>query len=819
MLVMKFGGTSVANADRIRHAADLVLRETRPVIVVTSAMGGVTDDLLRLAASARERQQGEVDALLAEFRRRHEAATEQVTEDEAVRAHVREVIDGLVEELRQLAHGVGLLRELSDSTADLIASVGERAAAPIVAAAIAAAGRPSEAVDARTFVTVRTGGEVDDTASRHAARERLLPLVQHAVPVVTGFVASTADGRTTTLGRGGSDYTATLVGAWVGARAIWIWTDVDGVMTADPRVVPEARVLDVVSYREAAEAAYFGSKVLHPRTMIPAVASRIPVIIRNTFNPDHPGTRIEEESPRSTLGVKTVTSVAELALVTVEGSGMIGVPGVAERVFRTTARLDTSVYMVSQASSEHNISFVVHQRDAGRVVEALDAEFELEIARHQVDRVEMIAPVGILAIIGDGMKGTPGISQRMFTALGLGRINVLAIAQGSSELNLSVVVHADDLRRAVGAVHSRFGLTRDKHLFLLGKGLVGTALLRQILAARTRLAEDHGIGLIVSGICGRRDLLLDPGGIDESKLARVAAGDSLDSLGGDTRPSDAALFERLSSSRWLDVIVVDVTAEDHGRLHADALRHGFHVVTANKKPMSGPLDEYETILREATAHGVCYQFETTFGAGLPALSTLQDLVATCDTVKRITGCFSGTFGFLCEQLHAGVPLSEAVREAKARGYTEPDPRDDLNGTDVARKALIIARQLGSKLEMHDIQLEPLVSDELLALPDVGSFMERLPEMDAAMRERVAEAEAEGRVLRFVADITPERVSVGLRAVDRDSAAGQLSGPDNILVFQTERYDEQPLVIRGPGAGADVTAAGVLGDILKVVRAS
>ncbi|MCP3902172.1 MAG: bifunctional aspartate kinase/homoserine dehydrogenase I [Planctomycetes bacterium] len=819
MLVMKFGGTSVANADRIRHAAALVLREQRAVVVVTSAMGGVTDELLRLGACARDRHQADVDALLAEFRRRHETAADEVTDDGPTRRRLRDHVDALVKELRQLAHGVSLLRELSESTADLIVSMGERASAPILAAAITTAGRASEAVDARTFITVRAAGAVDDAASRRAARDRLLPIVERAVPVVTGFVASTKDGRTTTLGRGGSDYTATLVGAWLGARAIWIWTDVDGVMTADPRVVPEARVLDVVSYREAAEAAYFGSKVLHPSTMIPAVESRIPVIIRNTFNPDHPGTRIAEESPQSKLGVKTVTSVADLAMVTVEGSGMIGVPGVAERVFRTTARLGTSVYMVSQASSEHNISFVVNQGDAGGVVEALDAEFELEIARNQVDRVGMIAPVGIVAIIGDGMKGTPGISQRLFTALGRGRINVLAIAQGSSELNLSVVVHADDLRRAVGATHSRFGLTRDTHLVLLGKGLVGSALLRQIIAARSRLASDHGIGLIVSGICGRRDLLLNPGGIEEATLQRVAAGEALDALGGEPRPTDAALFERLAGSRWLDVIVIDVTAEDHGRLHRDALRHGFHVVTANKKPMSGPLDEYETILREAAAHGVTYQFETTFGAGLPALSSLQDLVATCDTVKRVTGCFSGTFGFLCDQLHAGMPLSEAVRAAQARGYTEPDPRDDLNGTDVARKALIIARQLGSKLEMRDIDLEPLVSDELLALPDVDSFLARLPEMDEAMRQRVADAEAGGRVLRFVAEITPERVSVGLRAVSRDDAAGQLSGPDNILVFQTERYDEQPLVIRGPGAGADVTAAGVLGDILKVVRAS
>ena len=582
-------------------------------------------------------------------------------------------------------------------------------------------------------------------------------------------------------------------------------------------MVPEARVLESITYREAADMAYFGSKVLHPRTMVPAVENRIPIRILNSFRPEMNGTLITYESREVFQGVKTVTSISGLALVTVEGSGMQGVSGVGQRVFSATARAGISVLMISQASSEQNISFVVHKQDGPRAVTSLKEEFEAEWRQKHIERIDLIDQVGILAIIGEGMKGTPGISRKMFSALGQSRVNVLSIAQGSSELNLSVVVEQNDLKRAVGAVHTAFGLTKTTHVFLLGKGLIGKTLIGQLLESRDDLEQQHGITLRVVGVCGRDEWLFDPHGMGSERLRKISQGTKLVEIGGEKRGDDNELFERLSRQQRLDVVFVDVTADRTGPLHVQALEHGFHVVTANKKPLSGSMEQYRNIRSAASQSGLHYQFETTFGAGLPVLYSLQDLLATHDEIRRITGCFSGTLGYVCSELHKGRPFSEIVLEARKLGFTEPDPRDDLGGVDVARKALIIAREIGIELEMENIVLESLVSPELEALEGVEAFLDRLPEMDETMRQKVQEAEKKEKVLRYIAEITPSAVEVGLRAVERLSPIGQLDGPDNILVYETRRYRHHPLVIRGPGAGADVTAAGVFGDILKIAR--
>jgi len=658
---------------------------------------------------------------------------------------------------------------------------------------------------------------VDMTVSRELTRKTVLPMADNAVCVITGFIGKTESGLTTTLGRGGSDFSASLIGAFLDADEIWIWTDVDGVMTADPRIVPEARVLEAISYREAAEMAYFGSRVLHPRTMIPAVQQNIPLRIRNSFHPAHPGTLITDRRTDRFQGVKSVTSISDMAMVTLEGKGMIGVPGIVQRVFTATARAGANVYMISQASSEQNISFLVRHGDGTRVIKELEDEFKLELFRKMIECIDLAAPVGILAIIGEGMKGTPGISQRLFTALGRGRINVLAIAQGSSELNVSVVVEQDNLQRAVAAVHTRFGLTTDTHVVLFGKGLIGRTLLRQLLAGQERLRRDHGLSLKVIGVCGRDELLFDPAGLDAEALRQITEGASLRGLGGETRPDDEKIIERIVHTQRMDVVLVDVTAAETIPLHALALQNGIHVVTANKKPLSGSLRDYKNLRHQAFAHGAGYHFETTFGAGLPVLFTLQDLLATHDRILRVTGCFSGTLGYICSGLQEGRLFSEMVREAKSLGFTEPDPRDDLSGLDVARKALIIAREIGLDLEMSDIHLTGMVPPEMMALPDVDTFMNHLTDLDDDFAARVKQARADNKVLRYLVEIADGHVSVGLTAVDRQSAEGQLNGPDNIVVYQTERYCKNPLIIRGPGAGAEVTAAGVFSDILKVAR--
>ncbi|MFH1807930.1 MAG: bifunctional aspartate kinase/homoserine dehydrogenase I [Pseudomonadota bacterium] len=820
MLVHKFGGTSVADATRLLGAAKQVLLAGQPAVVVTSAMAGVTDELIALAGLASERRTGEVESRQSQLKRRHLQAAEELTDQGASRESLLSSVTGLILDLEQLLHGVRLLQELTPRSLDLIQSFGERLAAPLFAAALRRAGANSEAVDAREILRTDASfgrAVVDHEHSRVVARERLLSLAQSGVPVVTGFIAATVDGLTTTLGRGGSDYSASLIGAYLDAREIWIWTDVDGVMTADPRVVPEARILDVITYREAAEMAYFGSKVLHPSTMTPAVRANIPLRIRNSLRPEVAGTRITGQRDETAGGVKTVTSISDMALVTVEGRGMIGVPGVVGRVFSATARAGINVLMISQASSEQNISFLVRRDDGKRAREELSQEFELELSRRRIDRIDVKTEVAILAIIGEGMRGTPGISQKLFSALGRARINVLAIAQGSSELNVSVVVAQADLHRAVGAVHTAFGLTHDTHVFLLGKGLIGRTLLRQLVEARDRLLREHGLSLKVVGVAGRSSWLHQPAGIPDETLRRVAAGEALESLGGSGRPDDTALLDALSRERRLDTVLVDITAEETGPLHLAALQRGLHVVTANKKPLSGELSLYHQIRRTALEQGVGYHHETTFGAGLPVLFTLQDLLATCDRVEGIVGCFSGTLGFVCSGLQAGRPLSEIVVTAKEKGYTEPDPRDDLSGLDVARKALIIARELGLDLEMSQVQLEGMLPAEAMALPDVESFMRHLPSLDSSFATRVERARQRGKVLRYTAEIGASGVKVGLSEVDTGSALGQLSGPDNIVIYRTERYRENPLIIRGPGAGAEVTSAGVFGDILKIAR--
>ncbi|HEY3356815.1 MAG TPA: bifunctional aspartate kinase/homoserine dehydrogenase I [Polyangia bacterium] len=820
MLVHKFGGTSVGSGERMQAVARIVAANRRPAVVVTSAMSGVTDGLIALARLAQRRETAAVDARFAALRLAHVTAAEVVTAPGADREALLRVVRDLLLELDQVLHGVRLLQELSPRSLDLISSLGERLAAPLLAAALRQAGLAAEPVDARDVIRTDAhfgAANVDLETSRLLARERLLALAEHVVPVVTGFLAAAPDGAVTTLGRGGSDYSAALVGAFLDAEAIWIWTDVDGAMTADPRVVPEARVLEAISYREAAEMAYFGSKVLHPSTMIPAVHQDIPIRVRNTFNPDAPGTLITSRPKERFEGVKTVTSIAGMAMVTVEGRGMIGVPGVVGRLFSATARAGISVYMISQASSEQNISFLVPRTEGERAVAEVSREFELELARGRIDRVDVQAPVGILAIIGEGMRGTPGVSQKLFTALGRGGVNVLAIAQGSSELNVSVVVDEQDLGRAVGAVHTRFGLTRTTHVLLLGRGLIARTLLKQLLGAKERLSRDHGLRLSVIGVTGQTEWLFDPLGIDDERLRRASEGAPLGELGGAARPADAELLEQVARTRRLDIVLVDATAAETGPLHEQALVHGLHVVSANKKPLAGPLPLYRAIRQAAAARGLDYRFEVTFGAGLPVLSTLQELLATHDRIIRISGCFSGTLGLICSMLDEGTPFSRAVAVARERGFTEPDPRDDLSGMDVARKALIIAREIGLAAEMQDVAREALVPPDLMALPDVEAFMARLPELDAAFAARAAAAAAAGQVLRYLAEITAERVAVGLTAVDRGSAAGQLTGPDNILVYRTERYDEHPLVIRGPGAGAEVTAAGVFGDLLKVAH--
>lgn len=800
MIVMKFGGTSVGSAERIAHVGTLVAGVEGPRAVVVSAMGGTTDQLLEAAALAERGDDVGATGILDRIAERHR----HVARDPLVVAE----IDGLLEELRSLVHGVFLLRETTPRTRAVLVSFGERLSVPLVAEELRIAGLDAYGVDARNLVRTDDRHEeaaVDMEITSKRCRARLSrPIAAGRVPVITGFIGSTADGITTTLGRSGSDYSAAIIGACLDADEVWIWTDVDGILTADPRLVSEARTLTRVTYREAAEMSYFGAKVLHPRTMGPCADKGIPIRIRSTFHPEHPGTVVAAVTDEDEhLGVKTVTSIEGMALITLEGAGMAGLPGVARRIFEATEAADANVVMISQASSEQTVSLVVRASDAARLVPILEARFRLEIAESVLDRVRVAEDVAIVSIIGEGMSGRTGVAGTLFGSLGQHGINVLAIAQGGSERSISVAVAGADARKAVQVVHTAFGLTRLVHVVLLGCGRVGRTLLDQLVATRPVLAR-RDLDLKIIAVANSRKWLLDARGLDPETVVEQLAS-------GEDRPDDAAMVAKIAAERHSDVVLVDVTAGPTGSLHEAALRAGWNVVTANKVPLAGSLADYDALVRARDASRVRYGYETTFGAGLPVLHALKELVWTGDQLRSVSGCFSGTLGFVCTELQEGRSLAEAVGKAQELGYTEPDPREDLSGRDVARKALIVARAMGHRLEPSDVVLDPLVPGLEEGL-DVA-----IERYEPTLRARIDAARERDEVLRYVAEITPERVSVSLVEVPAAGPIGSLSGPDNILVFRTARYDTYPLVIRGPGAGAEVTAAGVLGDILKIAQ--
>lgn len=795
MIVMKFGGTSLGSRERLERMARLVAADARPRVVVVSAMGKTTDHLLTAGRAAERGDWSGVRGPIATV----ESLALDAVDDPASDVLTRQ----LVGELTELLRGVHLLREQTPRSRALLASFGERLSVGIASAHLRAAGLRSEAIDARAIVVTDARfeeGRVDREATRRKARARLLPLVEAGVvSVVTGFLGSTPEGLTTVLGRSGSDYSASLLGSALDAEEVVIWTDVDGILTADPRKVRDARTLSAVSYREAAEMSYFGAKVVHPKTMVPVVAQGIPIRVRSTFEPEKAGTVIGPTTSPERYGVKTVSSVDGLSLLTVEGRGMAGLVGTARRVFDATERSGVNVIMISQASSEQSITLVVQGSDAGALVATLSDDFRLEIEAGLLAPIQRDDGIGVVSVIGEGMSGTAGVSARLFRALGQLNVSARAIAQAASELSISVALDQEHLDRAVRAVHTAFGLTHVVHVVLVGAGAVGQTLLRMLSEV-----DFEGVELRVVAAATSSRWVLDPDGIEPGALVeRLAA--------GQPRPTDEQLVRALADRRYTDILMVDVTAAETMPLHHLALQAGFHVVTANKVPLAGSLTSYRQLVEARDASGVRYGYETTFGAGLPVLHTLKELVATGDTVRVVEGCFSGTLGFLSTLLDEGVPLAEAVGKAQALGYTEPDPREDLSGRDVARKALIIARAMGASLELDDLELSPFVDDLEDGL-DVA-----LERHGAAFAARVRDAADRGEVLRYVARIEAGRVRVGLQAVSAGSPIGSLRGPDNILVFTTSRYAQHPLVVRGPGAGADVTAAGVLGDMLKIAR--
>jgi aspartokinase/homoserine dehydrogenase 1 len=803
MIVLKFGGTSVKDRAIMQEAARIVGQAHRRgrVAVVVSAMSGVTDGLIELSRMAVAGRAGEMRAAAARMARRHEAAARGLP---GCGGPVREAF----EQIRRRLEGIRILKECTPRSLDALISWGEVLESVIFAGVLARGGHRAVPLDTRGLVRTddRFGDAVVDwPVTRENLRRALGRVPRATIPVITGFIGATADGEVTTLGRGGSDYTAALVGAAVGAREIQIWTDVDGIMSANPRQVPEAFPLPHVSYPEAMEMAYFGAKVIYPKTMIPAMEASIPIRIKNTMRPEAAGTRVTARVDVGEDNIRCVTSREGLSLINVEGGGMAGVPGIAGRLFGALARERISVILITQASSEQSICLIVEQAEAARARKAIEREFARERAAQVVSRIDVRHDLAIVAIVGDRMRGLPGIAGRLFGVLGKNRINIVAIAQGSSERNISFVVDRADVRKAVNVVHGVFRLShRTINLFVIGVGVIGSELLRQIAAQREHFRRSLSLEVRVVGLADSRRWRFDPAGLRGASPAE-----------GEPSPGIDGFMEALRGLE--NVIVVDASgSEEVARRTPDLLRGGYSVVTPNKLANTAPMKFYRRLMAAARERHSYYAYETTVGAGLPVISTMRDLLNSGDSIVEIQGILSGTLSFLFNTATPARPLSAVLREARERGFTEPDPRDDLSGRDFARKMLILAREMGLALELSDIELENLVP-AALRRGSVAAFLRGMARFDDRIAARMDRAARRGRVLRYVGRVVGGRCRVGLQEVSPDSPLAQLRGTDNIILFRTRHYDPWPLVVRGPGAGAAVTAGGILADILKIAH--
>ncbi|MDO6436553.1 bifunctional aspartate kinase/homoserine dehydrogenase I [Cyclobacterium sp. 1_MG-2023] len=810
MKILKFGGSSIANLERIKNVLSIVKNASADdqMAVVFSAFGGVTEDLLKCAHLAKENDMA-YQALLLSLEKRHLQLVKElipVRKQSVVLTFVKVRFN----ELEDLFNGIFLIKEFSPRTSDYVVSFGERISTYIMAEALRENEIDTHFLDAREVI--RTNDRFGNAKVNFPTTNQLIYDYYSKNPgvlVVTGFVASTEKGETTTIGRSGSDYTAAIFAAALKADSLEIWTDVTGVMTADPRLVYSAITIPQLSYNEAMELSHFGAKVVFPATMQPAMKRKIPIYIKNTFQPEEKGTLICDK-PENTKLIKGISSLNHISLLNVQGSGLVDVIGVSSRVFGALAKADINVVLISQASSEHSICIAIKSENSDLAREVLENEFHYEILAGEMDKVQIMPNMSVIAVVGENMKHHPGASGRLFQALGRNNINVSAVAQGSSELNISAVIKQSDLQKGLNALHEAFFLSDNKvlHVFLIGVGLIGKTLISMIQNQLNKLQEDYMLDIKIHGLANSRYMAFDEDGFDLSSIP-VPSSEDL--------PMDLTVFlNTMNSMNFSNSVLVDCTAsQDVADTYERVLASKVAIVTPNKKANSSSLENYKSLKKLSGQRNIKFLYETNVAAGLPVISTLQDLILSGDKVIKIEGVLSGSMNYIFSELSKGTPFSEVVTQAKEKGFTEPDPRDDLSGMDVARKILILGREAEQDLHFSDVSIQSMVPEDCQDIESVEAFLEKLKAHDPHFKSLVDEAKEKEETLRFMAVLENGKAEVGLKSVDKKHPFYSLEGSDNMILFTTERYHEFPMIIRGPGAGADVTAAGVFADIIRL----
>ncbi len=803
MKVLKFGGTSVGSAANIKRVKEIVLGEKGDVIVVVSALGGITDKILTAANNAATGT-GDFHTELKEIRTKHDETLHELFNGSGA---IKEIVADLLDELEQILTGITLVGELTAKTLDRIAGIGERISSHIVAQFIGA-----ERKDSSKFIRTDSNfgkASVDFEITDQQIRDAFSGF--SGMAVVPGFISKNNKGEFTTLGRGGSDFTAAIIAAALDAEILEIWTDVNGFMTADPRVIRKAYTIPELTYSEAMELSHFGAKVIYPPTILPVYKKGIPILIKNTFEPENPGTKIVKGVKNGfDRPIKGISSISGITLLTMQGIGMVGVTGISMRLFTALASVNVNVILISQASSENSISIAIEEKAIEKAETAIREEFEKEIANGQVNKIELDSNVSVVAIVGENMKHTTGIAGKLFSTIGKSGVNIIAIAQGASELNISWVVKNDELRKTLNVVHESFFLSEfvEINVFLMGIGTVGGNLLQQLQQQQERLLKEKHLRVKLTGVANSRKMVFNREGIDIADFH-----EQLDN--SDKTSGLQAFVDEMVEMNIFNSVFVDCTASDDvADLYKQILRANISVVTANKVAASSAYSNYAELKKIAKQKGVKFLFETNVGAGLPIINTLNDLVNSGDKILKIEAVLSGTLNYIFNTISETIPFSQTIKMAKDVGYSEPDPRIDLSGVDVARKILILARESGYVIEMEDIQIERFVPDSLFE-GTLDEFWKGIPALDAEFEERRKVLEAGNKKWRFVARFEDGKASAGLEEVDATHPFYDLEGSNNLVMYTTERYDEFPMLIKGYGAGASVTAAGVFADLIKV----